>query len=105
MSVGIDIVEISRIELNDKFINFVLSKEEISLLEKRINKEEFLAGRFAAKEAFLKANGKGIGGIPLKEIKVLNEETGKPYIICNEIKYEDVSISHEKHYAVAIVIL
>lgn len=105
MSVGIDIVEIQRIKLKDNFVQFVLSEEEISLLENRVDKLQFLAGRFAAKEAFLKANGVGIGALKLRDIKVLNEESGKPYILFGQQKYHNVSISHEKHYAVAIVII
>lgn len=105
MRVGIDIVEIERIKLKDNFIQFVLSPEEISLLENRVDKVQFIAGRFAAKEAFLKANGVGIGAINLQNIKVLNEESGKPYILFKNQKFDNVSISHEKHYAVAIVII
>ena len=103
MGIGIDIVEIKRISLEDRFIDLVLSDREKELLEKRVNKKEFLAGRFAAKEAFLKANHKGLGDIPLKNIEVLNLENGQPFIIYNNNEYFEVSISHEKEYAVAVV--
>lgn len=103
MGIGIDIVEIKRISLEDRFIDLVLSDREKELLYKRVNKKEFLAGRFAAKEAFLKANHKGLGDIRLKDIEVLNFENGQPYIVFNNIEYLEVSISHEKEYAVAVV--
>jgi holo-[acyl-carrier protein] synthase len=61
MKVGTDIVEIARIPADNlAFINGVLSPEERLILEKRTNKAEFIAGRFAAKEAFLKALGTGL---------------------------------------------
>ena len=56
-------------------------------------KKEYLGGRFAAKEAFLKANKKGIGEIPFHEIEVLNDESGAPYVNNSDAL---ISISHEK---------
>lgn len=103
MGIGIDIVQIERISLEDRFIDFILSDKEKQLMNKRVNKKEFLAGRFAAKEAFLKANHKGLGDINLKDIEVLNLDNGQPIIIYNNKEYLEVSISHEKDYAVAVV--
>lgn len=103
MGIGIDIVEIKRISLEERFIDFILSSKEKELMNKRVNKKEFLAGRFAAKEAFLKANHKGLGDIKLQDIEVLNLENGQPIIIYDNKEYYDVSISHEKDYAVAVV--
>ncbi len=103
MDVGIDIVYIKRIKLTDKFIDFVLSENEKKILITRTKKEEFLAGRFAAKEAFLKAHEKGIGEIPLKEIEVLSKDNGAPYISYKGKNYHKVSISHDEDYAIAIV--
>lgn len=105
MSVGIDLCQISRIKLEQRFIDFVLSIKEQELMNKRKKKEEFLASRFAAKEAFLKANQKGLGEIKMNEIEVLNKENGAPFIIFNNKIYENVSISHDGDYAVAVVIL
>lgn len=101
--IGIDIVEIERIHLNERFIKRVLSMKEIEILSSRSDKKQFVAGRFAAKEAFLKANRKGIFDIPLVEIEVLNNEDGSPYIVYQNTRYENVSIAHEKSYAVAVV--
>lgn len=105
MGVGIDLCKISRISLEERFIDFVLSKREQELMNKRVKKEEFVASRFAAKEAFLKANHKGIGDIKLNEIEVLNKDNGAPYIIFNDKVFEEVSISHEDDFAVAVVII
>jgi len=101
--IGIDIVEIERIELNENFLKKVLSKKEIELLSKRRDKRQFVAGRFAAKEAFLKANRKGIFDISLVKIEVLNNIDGSPYIVYENTRYENVSIAHERKYAVAVV--
>jgi holo-[acyl-carrier protein] synthase len=107
MGIGIDIIEIKRIKSPEALAKRILSEEEYDLFLKRANPLEFLAGRWAAKEAFLKANGVGLIGpnsIPLKEISILNEKSGKPILIYQNKTY-DVSISHEKEYAVAIVII
>lgn len=104
MEFGIDIVQINRLENVDLFSNKILSEKEKAIFLKKENKKEFLAGRFASKEAFIKAMNLNILSIDLKNIEVLNEENGKPYILYNNNKFK-VSISHEKEYAVAIVIL
>lgn len=101
--IGIDLVEIKRIVLTPRFINRVLSIKEIELLSSRIDQKQFLAGRFAAKEAFLKAHHKSLFEIPLNEIEVLNNSDGSPYILYCGVRYENVSISHEKNYAVSVV--
>lgn len=105
MSLGIDIVPISRMEVSEYFIEKILSTNELKIFEKRVNKKEFLAGRFAAKEAFMKANGVGMIGencMKFSEIEVLEKETGQPYIVYKQKVY-DVSISHDGGIAIAIV--
>ncbi len=111
MSVGIDIVDISRIEKIDreKFCNKILSDIEL----KNTYKTENLAGIFAAKEAFSKAMGTGITGFGFKDISVMHSPLGKPYMVFSPklekimaqkgVMGVELSISHEKTYAVAIV--
>ena len=66
--IGIDIIELSRIQeimsRQNKLIDRILTANEKQLFEElpMTRKIEFLAGRFAAKEAFSKAAGTGIGG-------------------------------------------
>ena len=85
--IGTDIVNIKRIEkiLKNKNSNFkkkVFSNAEITYCEKKSNPYAFYAKRFAAKEAFSKAIGTGINkDISFKNIHVLNNKKGKPYII------------------------
>jgi len=107
IKIGIDIVEIKRIEkliekygLNLKFLN-----ED----EKYTMKAESIAGIFAAKEAFSKALGTGIGEeFSFKDISILKNSKGKPYIKLNSplpIKSSDISITHDGGFAVAAVIV
>ena len=100
--VGIDIVEISRIKEKIKIADKILTKNEYLVFESLndLQKVEFLAGRFAAKEAYYKAkNDKTLGYL---DFEVLNDESGKPYTNLDNVS---VSISHEQHYCVAIVII
>jgi holo-[acyl-carrier-protein] synthase len=104
--VGIDIVEIRRItdivkRYGDKFLNRVFTQQELDYVTKKRRMHESLAGRFAAKEAFIKAYGRKLGW---KEIEVLQVK-GKPRISCGGMDYQEVSISHERSYAVAVVVI
>lgn len=104
--VGIDIVEIDRIkELKESFINHVLSSEEIKVFNKLSDKRkiEYVAGRFAAKEAIIKCLST-IEIPQMNDISVLNDESGRPYVIYKDYEIE-ISISHEIHYAVAMAML
>lgn len=84
VNIGIDIVEIDRIKeilkRRPAFAERFFDKEEIDQLKKKNNFEKHLAGRFAAKEAIVKAMGTGFEGVPFREIKVLNDEKGKPVV-------------------------
>lgn len=109
--IGTDITEIRRIEKaitrNKNFINKLFTKNEMDLWEKKNFKLEFIAGRFAAKEAVSKALGTGIRDFNFKDIEIINNELGKPQVILKP-KAEDIirkisqsykihlSISHEK---------
>ena len=104
--VGIDIVDVARItkaveKYGDHFLDKVFTAEEIKYAKGKRKIGETLAGHFAAKEAFIKAMGKGL---PWKDMEVHHEE-GRPYIMFQGERYDNVSISHERTYAVAVVIL
>ena len=110
--IGIDIVELSRIEdiINTKssFVKRVLTSNEYQLFEALSHKRqvEFLAGRFACKEAFSKALGTGIGKVGLQDIEILKETTGAPKV--TKAPYGGaifVSISHTESIATAQIIL
>lgn len=116
ISVGTDMVEISRIEKsikNDKFLKFILGEKEYTELQKRNFPPKSVAANFCAKEAFLKSLGMGLGKIKLKSIQILRDDSGKPYFFLtdealdfaekNELKFS-VSLTHTKVYASAVVI-
>jgi holo-[acyl-carrier protein] synthase len=103
--IGIDIVDVSRIAAlaeshGERFLRKVFTDEEIAYASGKRRVFESFAGRFAAKEAFMKARGKRL---PWREIEVLSAERGKPVIRYQGTEFAGVSISHEKAYAVAVV--
>lgn len=111
--IGIDLVEIKRIKRlikNKNFLSRVFDKEEISYCEKKVNKHQHYAARFAAKEAVWKVFS-GKYKIALKNIVVKNLNNGKPQIKLKttnskikKLKIE-VSLSHTRDYAVAVAVL
>lgn len=111
--IGLDIVELDRVarldERTDKFRQRILSNRELALYDKlpAHRKTEFLAGRFAAKEAFAKARGTGIGkGCRFEQIEILPEPSGKPVLYFDGGKVAGfVSITHMRTVAAAQVIL
>lgn len=117
---GIDILEIPRIEKllekGELFISKVFSDAECAYCEKQGKPAQSFAGRFAAKEAFLKAIGTGWRGeIELFEIEIINTDFGKPQLeligkTAKLLAQFDsatfhVSISHTDQYATAMVII
>ena len=119
--VGIDIVNIDRIQKiilknREGFIKRVLTEHEQALFANKADSAAFCAKRFAAKEAFSKALGTGIGKvISFQDLTIRNNENGKPHFIPSEklrlyllekrIKQAHLSISDESQNAVAFVIL
>ncbi len=119
VGIGIDIVEVDRIAeriLKDGFREKIFSRNEIDFCEsKGTNKAQHYAARFAAKEAFLKATGKGmLLSNELNEIEVRTNENGKPEInltgsltfFPEEKKWKiHLSLSHIRDTACAMVVL
>lgn len=127
--IGTDIAEVKRFSKflsDDRMIKRFFSPEEYEgcLIEneqisdgKKQHCCEHLAVRFAAKEAFVKALGTGFTDFSLKEIYITNQENGKPILNVTgkaDEKLKElygsecrihVSLSHEKEYAVAFVII
>lgn len=117
--IGIDLVEIKRIknilEIKEiHFINKILTSKEIDQYSKLkgTKKIEYVAGRFAGKEAVSKAVGVGIGSqLGWSDVEILNSTTGRPFIKIKKNISEKkelvfhISISHTKELAVAKVII
>ena len=119
LDIGIDIVEIERIEKalqrNKRFLDKLFTKEEIDYFKSKGLKTETIAGNFSAKEAISKALGTGIRNFNFKDIEILRDKKGKPIVktynnlreICIDYNVLEikVSISHSKNYAVANAIV
>ena len=111
--IGLDIVELSRIEnaLNrsERFAIRILTPRELAIFEtlSKGRQIEFLAGRFAAKEAYSKANGTGLGeDCTLQQIEILKADNGKPELYFDGALVNGfISITHTKTVAAAQVIL
>lgn len=111
--IGIDVVDIKRIgnAAGDAFIKKNFTAKEAELFEKRKYKQETIAANFAAKEAVMKSLGCGIFEIPLTDIEILRNETGKPYVnlygkakeraLIMGVKNVHISISHDAGIAAA----
>ncbi|MCH4207791.1 MAG: holo-ACP synthase [Solobacterium sp.] len=100
--VGIDLVQISRIKLEQSFIQMILTPEEqAEYAGKQYDnaRREYLAGRFAAKEAIFKA----AQDPHYLEYAVLNEPSGRPYV--KDHPELQLSITHDGDYAAAIAII
>jgi holo-[acyl-carrier protein] synthase len=118
---GIDIVNIGRIESmmarwGNLFLGRVFTEREIVRCRQRTRPSECFAIRFAAKEAFLKAIGRGLRyGIQWTDIEVENDSLGKPMFsfhrkakeVCETLRIEKalLTLSHDRPYAVAHVLL
>jgi holo-[acyl-carrier protein] synthase len=119
IGIGIDIVEVARIkhavENKKRFLGRIYSDKEVKLSERGKFRFEELAGRFAVKEAVLKAIKTGWRrGVQFKDIVVLNERSGAPYVLLRGkakeiadvlgIEHIHISISHTKEMAVGLAI-
>ena len=117
IGIGTDIVEIERIAASlsrhgEHFTERVFTPNETAQAHDRIS---YFAGRWAAKEAAAKALGCGIGEMcALTDIEIVDNDAGAPQLFCTAPALKTfagkflrwhVSISHEKAYAVATVIL
>lgn len=119
--IGVDIAETARVarlaeEFGERFARRILTDDELAEFRKRKFAHSFLATRFAAKEAVAKALGTGIGKeIGFHAIQVENDAQGRPglrflgegaaLIEKRKINNAMISLSDEKHYVVAMVVL
>lgn len=115
---GIDIIEVARIEkailrYEKKFLDRIFTLKEQAYCQKHKISARHFSGRFAAKEAIVKALGTGINkDIGWTDIEILNDEKGKPIVnlSANIAKLFNnptiqISISHCKEYATAVALI
>jgi holo-[acyl-carrier protein] synthase len=120
IGLGTDVVEIARIakqlHKSQRLAERVLTSSEMITFRAHTFPERFLAKRFAAKEAAVKALGTGISkGISFQHVEVVNLPSGQPTLVFSGkfaemseklgVNRSFISISDEQHYAVASVIL
>ncbi len=119
--VGTDLVSVKRIEdalfrYGDRFLHRILSESEVSEYAQSSQPARFLAKRFAAKEAFSKAWGTGIGeAVGWHDVSVAHDARGKPLIAPSKALLEKfsmenilaahISLSDEDDHALAFVVL
>ena len=118
--VGIDVVEIARMERilrkwGESFVSRVFSEREAAACRERRHAARHFAARFAAKEACLKSLGLGLGGLSFREMEIVKGAAGNPELMIDRdlkpiLKMQGryafhVSLSHEDEYAAAVVIL
>ena len=122
LGIGVDVIQNKRIKTKIKkkfFVQRTFSKNEVKLSNLILNKTNYFAKRFAAKEALSKALGTGFrNNLNFKDIQILNDKIGKPYYLKSK-KLDDIvnkrfkkknyslflSITDEKEYSVAFTIL
>ncbi len=115
-TVGVDVVEIERIEAalkrwGARFLNRIYTEREQRFCRGRVPE---LAARFAAKEAVMKALGTGVKGVGWTEIEVLPMRGGKPLVFLHgrALRHAQtlglvdfaISLSHSRDYAIASVV-
>jgi holo-[acyl-carrier protein] synthase len=121
LGVGIDLVEIPRLEKalerwGDRLIKRIFTHDEWRACASRTKLAECLAGRFAAKEAFFKALGTGLAqGMSWTDVEIVRGEDSEPRIHTRGKAHELVrnrgmrriwlSLSHQGEYSVAAVVL
>ncbi len=117
--IGIDIVSVKRLRevverRGDRFLERVFTSSEIDYCLNKRDPFPSLSARFAAKEAMIKAIG-GRAAITFKDMEVINDDTGRPFLNPGfrlrkdlekfGIKNVHLSLSHERDYSIAFVIL
>ena len=120
IGIGVDIVSINRMRRllsnhPDKVAARILSHTELKIFYNYndIRRLYFLSKRFACKEAIVKALGTGIGRpYGFADIEILNDDLGKPYVMFLKSQLSlkknyrfNISISDERDYAIAFVIV
>ena len=121
LGTGIDLVEVARIaasyeKYGEVFVNRVLLPDELAYCLAHKNPAPYLAVRFAAKEAVVKAFGTGIGAeIGWQDIEIRRRESGAPYVVLHGKSRElftargaqqlHISLTHTENYAAATAIL
>ena len=122
LGIGVDVIQNKRIKSlinNKKFLQRTFGKNEVKFSKNTVNKTNYFAKRFAAKESFAKSLGTGFrNNLNFNDIEILNDKIGMPYYLISK-KINNIvnqrfkvrrynlflSITDEKDYSVAFTIL
>lgn len=124
IGIGLDLIELSRIErslhrFGEHFLRRILTEAEYEMVPSPLHTSRciaYVAARFAAKEAAVKALGTGFAqGIGPRDISVRNNELGKPELVLKGkarmlaekqgVRTLHLSLTHTRDNAAAVVIL
>ena len=121
LGTGVDLAEVNRIRASverygERFTSRVFTERESAYAERKANKYERYAARFAAKEAGMKALGTGwSGGIRWRDLEVANLPSGRPTLALHGIARDvaarlgvrtvHLSLTHTSGHALAWVVL
>lgn len=119
MRTGVDIVEIKRIEKilisrKESFLKKIFTDSERAYIIGKNYDPKTISGMFASKEAVSKLIGSGIGELGWRDIEVIHDKNGRPFIKQGKkierhleklnLNSIEISISHEKKYAISFAI-
>ena len=122
LGIGVDVIQNKRIKSlinNKKFLQRTFGKNEVKFSKNTVNKTNYFAKRFAAKESFAKSLGTGFrNNLNFNDIEILNDKIGMPYYLISK-KIDNIvsqrfkvkrynlflSITDEKDYSVAFTII
>jgi holo-[acyl-carrier protein] synthase len=121
LGLGMDITEVARVSASlerfgDSFLKRILHPDEIAYCRSYQHPAQYVAARFAAKEAIAKAFGTGIGAqLGWQDMEIRRKESGEPYAVLHDggrrlfdargAKQLLLSLSHTQHYAAAVAVL
>ncbi|HBT40413.1 MAG: 2-amino-4-hydroxy-6-hydroxymethyldihydropteridine diphosphokinase [Pseudothermotoga sp.] len=103
--IGVDVVDIERID--EKLATRILTDRELQEFQRVHDRKQFLASRFAVKEAFFKALGTGLRDFSFRDVELAHNELGKPVLVFHrdvQFNFTHVSVSHDR-VAMAMVVL
>ncbi len=121
LGLGMDITEVARVaasleRFGDSFLKRILHPEEIAYCRNYQSPAQYVAVRFAAKEAISKAFGTGIGAqLGWHDLEIRRRDSGEPYVVLHgggKLLFEArgakqllISLSHTANYAAAVAVL